>query len=202
MVQSELKRQVKFEKDLDHNFYKDVAELAWGEKLLSCIQCGNCSGACPLSTYMDYTPRQIIAMVRAGFKDEVLHSKTIWLCSSCYKCTVECPKEIKITDVMYALKQLAMKEGIKPPTGFLVPVLAKEFYEQVRTNGRQSEGPLLMNVYLKSFQWFAALGQAMLGLRLFFQGRIGLQMHRIPMGTGKKGDLKKILDACDGGCNP
>ncbi len=195
MVPSELPHQVKFEKDLDHDFYKEVAELAWGEKLLSCIQCGNCSGACPLSIYMDYTPRQIIAMVRAGFRDEVLHSKTIWLCSSCYNCTVECPKEIQITDVMYALKQIAMKEGIRPP-GFLTPILAREFFSQVQSHGRQSEGPLMMSVYMKSNP-FLALGQAIMGIKLFFQGRIGLKMEGIPMGTGKKGDLKTVLQACD-----
>jgi quinone-modifying oxidoreductase subunit QmoC len=192
---SQFRRTIKYEEELDHDFYKEIGHLAWGEKLLSCIQCGNCSGTCPLSLYMDYPPRQIIAMTRAGFKEEVLNSKTIWLCASCYACTVECPKEIKITDVMYALKQKALMDKVHPRT-FPTAVLAREFFRMVRKNGRQSEGPLIALLYLHTNP-FAALGQAIMGMKLFFQGRIGIKMESIPIGTGKKGDLKKILDACD-----
>jgi quinone-modifying oxidoreductase, subunit QmoC len=190
-----LKREIKYEEELDHDFYKEIGSLAWGEKLLTCIQCGTCSGTCPLSLYMDHTPRQIIAMTRAGFKDDVFKSNTHWLCASCYSCTVECPKEIKITDVMYALKQQAIKEH-KYPKRFPVPVLAREFYNMVKHHGRQSEGPLIIRLYLNTNP-FAAISLAFMGLHLFFQQRIGLKTESIPMGTGKKGDLKKILDACD-----
>jgi heterodisulfide reductase subunit C len=191
----QLQRRIKYEEELDHNFYHEIGDIAWGEKLLSCIQCGNCSGTCPLSLYMDYTPRKIIAMTRAGFKDEVLGSNTIWLCASCYACTVECPKEIQITDVMYALKQRALRDRVYPK-GFLVPAMAREFFELVRRNGRNSEGPLMMNLYLKTNP-FAALGMAVMGIKLFLQGRLGLVTERIPMATGKKGDLHKILQACE-----
>jgi len=195
MAEWQIKREIKYEEELDHDFFKEIGTAAWGEKLLACIQCGNCSGTCPLSIYMEHTPRQIIAMTRAGFKKEVLSSNTIWLCASCYACTVDCPKEIKITDVMYALKQRAIKEGVYPK-GFPVPVLAREFYDMVKKHGRQSEGPLVMRVYMKTNP-FRALGMAAMGLKLFFQKRIGLGQDSIPMGTGKKGDLKKILDACE-----
>jgi len=195
MSEWKMTRTIKYEDELDRDFSREIASMAWGEKLLACIQCGNCSGTCPLSLYMDHTPRQIIAMTRAGFKDEVLKSNTIWLCASCYSCAVECPKEIKITDVMYALKQKAIKERVYPKR-FPMPVLAREFFDMVRRNGRQSEGPLIMRLYLKTNP-FAAIGQALMGLHLFMQGRIGLKTESIPVGTGKKGDLAKILDACD-----
>jgi len=93
-----------------------------------------CSGLCPLSTYMDFTPRRIIAMIRAGFKREVLSSQTCWLCASCYACTVECPKEVKITDIMYATKRLAIREGVYPKR-FAIPVLAREFFSAVENHG-------------------------------------------------------------------
>ena len=47
-------------------------------------------------------PRQIIAMIRAGLRAEVLSSYTTWLCASCYACTVARPRQIRITDIMYA----------------------------------------------------------------------------------------------------
>src|ERR1700690_1813762 len=89
-------QKIKYESELDRTFGERIARLAYGENLFGCIQCGTCSGTCPMSTYMDFTPRKIIAMVRAGFRDEVLSNHTVWICASCYSCTVECPKSIKI----------------------------------------------------------------------------------------------------------
>ena len=162
--------EVKYESQLDKNFGHRIAHLAHGEKLFGCIQCGNCSATCPLSTYMDYTPRKVIAMVRAGFKDEVLSNRTVWLCASCYSCTVECPKGIKITDVMYALKREAITNKIYPK-GFGIPVLAKTFYNLVRNNGRLNETMLLLTFYLKT-NIFKSLGYAGLGIKLLKTGRM------------------------------
>ena len=75
--------KVQYESDLDHQFADEITSIPGGEKLFSCIQCGTCSGMCPLSPYMDHTPRQIVAMIRAGFRGEVLSSYTTWLCASC-----------------------------------------------------------------------------------------------------------------------
>ena len=82
-------------------------------------------------------------------EDEVLNSLTIWLCASCYSCTVECPREIKITDVMYALKQEAIAQGVYPKR-FPIPVLAQEFFRGVERTGRNSEGPLMVRFFLKT----------------------------------------------------
>ena len=63
---------------------------------------------------MDHTPRQLFALVRAGLRDEVLRSNTPWMCVSCYFCSVRCPQEIHIPDVMYAIKAIASREGVAP----------------------------------------------------------------------------------------
>ena len=188
-------RKIKYEAELDKRFQKEIAKEAWGEHLLGCIQCGTCSGTCPVSHYMDYTPRRIIAMTRAGFKQDILNCFTIWLCASCYECTVECPKEIKITDVMYALKQRAIADGVYPK-GFPTPVLAREFYRMVQTHGRSSELWLMMNVMMKTNP-MDAMKSSRLGLKLMRQGRLSFKTESIPMGHGKKGDLKTILDYVD-----
>ena len=73
----EIRRRIKYESELDKSFRNKIAESAHGEQLFSCIQCGTCSAACPVSHYMDYTPRKIIQMVREGFKEEVLTSSTV-----------------------------------------------------------------------------------------------------------------------------
>ncbi len=171
------RRKIKYEAELAPSFGDEIAAMPGGEKLFSCIQCGTCSGACPMSPYMDYTPRRIIAMTRAGFKNEVLSSFTIWLCASCYACTVECPKQIKITDVMYALKRRAIAEGIYPKR-FPIPVLAHEFLNVVQQRGRNSESRLILRLYLKT-KPLQLLRQALLGLRLWLAGRLPLRAEVI-----------------------
>jgi heterodisulfide reductase subunit C len=80
-------------------------------RVVMCIQCGTCGGSCPSGSAMDHTPRAIFAMLRAGMKEEVLKSNTPWMCVSCYYCTVRCPQNIHITDVMYTLKNMALESG-------------------------------------------------------------------------------------------
>lgn len=179
--------KIKYEAELDPQFAEKIASFPGGDKIFNCIQCGTCSGICPLSSYMDYTPRQIVAMIRAGFKREVLTSRTTWLCASCYACTVECPKEVKITDVMYATKRMAIREGLYPKR-FPIPTLARVFYKAVEKTGRSNEGPIIVELYLRTKPWqmFKMMG---MGMRLFFQGRMGLKTESIK----KKDELKKLL---------
>jgi len=136
---------------------------------------------------MDYTPRRVIAMSRAGFKDEVLKSVTIWLCASCYACVVQCPQDIKLTDLMYALKQRAIKEG-KYPKRFPIPLLSKEFFKMVWKRGRMTESFLVTKVFLKSNP-FKLFNMASLGLKLFRSGRMSLWMDSMK----NKKELRKIL---------
>src|SRR5271157_4668608 len=151
----EMERTIKYDADRVKGFGKEVMGVPGCEQLESCIQCGTCSGVCPLSIYMDYTPRQVMALTRGDFKNEVLKSLTIWLCASCYACTTECPRQIRITDIMYALKQRAIKEGIYPRR-FPIPVVATQFYKMVRRHGRVTELTLAMKMFLRT-DWFAAL---------------------------------------------
>jgi quinone-modifying oxidoreductase, subunit QmoC len=186
---TEIHRRIKYESELDPGFAARIAAAAYGEKMFSCIQCGTCSGTCPVSHYMDFTPRRIIAMVRAGFKDEILNSTTIWLCASCYSCTCECPKEIKITDVMYALKQEAMAQRKYPPR-FPLPVLAREFFRSVMRTGRNSEGPLMVKLFLKTNP-FGMLKNSLLALRLLRTGRMSLREE----GMRNAGVIQTLLSA-------
>jgi len=142
-------RRVRRGPRVDPNFAGEIAQIPGGERLRGCIQCGTCSAVCPLSAYMDYTPRRLIAMTQAGMKDEVLGSFSIWVCAGCYACTTACPKEIPITDMMYALKRTAIRNGVHPRR-FGTPVLAREFVGSVDRWGRNSEAWLAIKLYLKT----------------------------------------------------
>ncbi len=89
---------------------KEVEELC-GENLFGCYQCGTCSAGCPFIDDMDLSPDEVIRYVILDRK-EVLNSKTIWLCSSCFTCAERCPRDINITKIMEALRQIILRKKI------------------------------------------------------------------------------------------
>lgn len=183
--------KISYQSDLDPRFAEEIASIPGGDKLFACIQCGTCSGMCPLSSYMDVTPRQIIAMIRAGFKGDVLSSYTTWLCASCYACSVECPKQIKITDIMYAAKRLAIREGVYPKK-FPIPILASEFFSAVEKNGRSSEGRLIMKFVMKTNP-LNMFKQAGLGLKLLLTGRFSIKRESVER-VGELNSMMRFLE--------
>ncbi len=175
---SVVERQIRFESDRDLEFADEIRRMPGCELIDRCIQCATCSGVCPVSTYMELTPRRVIELTRRGFKKDVLNANTIWLCTSCYECQVECPKEIGITDVMYALKSKAIEAGIEPKH-FGPPVLFKQFFGMVKRTGRMSETPLAVMTFLKSNP-LAFWGMKSLGIRLLRTGRFSVKFERMP----------------------
>jgi quinone-modifying oxidoreductase, subunit QmoC len=122
----------------DLSLLQEVAKRTPGDSRLEmCIQCGTCGGSCPSASAMDHTPRAIFAMLRAGMRDEVMESNTPWMCVSCYYCTVRCPQEIHITDVMYTLKNMALTSGkMKEKTA---SDFSRTFIRYVENYGRSFE---------------------------------------------------------------
>jgi heterodisulfide reductase subunit C len=190
MRMTAIQQTIKYDAERDRTFPREIMARPGGEKLYGCIQCGTCSATCPVSIYMDHTPRQLMALTRAGFKKEALDSRTIWLCASCYACTVDCPKEIKITDIMYALKRQAIREGVYPKR-FPIPVLAREFFKMVRSRGRITESRLVMRLFLLT-NWLAMVKTWRLGLNLVRTGRFSLK-------TESMAHPEKLAALFDGG---
>ena len=89
---------------------KEVEELS-GENLFGCYQCGTCSAGCPFIEDMDLSPDEVIRYVILD-KKEVLNSKTICLCAACYTCAERCPRDINITKIMEALRQIILRKNI------------------------------------------------------------------------------------------
>lgn len=170
-------RTMKYQREAEPEWPRQLTKLPGCERLFSCIQCGTCSGTCPLSIYMDYTPRRIVNLVREGFRSEALGSQTIWLCASCYSCAVHCPQDIHLTDVMYSLKREAIRHQMYPKR-FPIPVLAREFYNIVRARGRSSEVWLVLRLALRSNP-FILFTMMRSGWGLFRTGRISLKSERI-----------------------
>jgi heterodisulfide reductase subunit C len=182
----------RFEADLDPGFAGEVmAQVEDGERLLGCLQCGTCAGACPLSAFMDRTPRRLMEMIRAGARDEVLASSTIWVCASCYACTVECPKQIPITEIMHGLRRMAFAQDAIPK-GFSNPYLVRELARMAETKGRSTESWVAMRAYLQSDP-MQLPKNAIRGMELMKRGRMGL----IPDTMREPEQLTKMLEAVE-----
>jgi heterodisulfide reductase subunit C len=103
-------------KTLDPNFKFLIAAESGGENIKKCFSCGTCTAGCPVREVTDrYNPRKIIRMALLGMKKEVLSSQFIWLCSSCYTCYERCPQDVRIPELMNAIKNIAVREGHLPP---------------------------------------------------------------------------------------
>lgn len=146
-------------------------------KVRECLQCGTCSASCPVGDLMDYTPRQVIALYRAGRLEEALRSRTVWLCASCYSCVARCPSKIPLTDVMYEMKRLGLRMGLTSGRD-AGPRLAREFARIIGRNGRNAEFRLIMRVLLRTHP-LTLLRQAPMGVRFWRRGRVALGAPKI-----------------------
>ena len=165
------------ESELRSAFWDHVQVIPDGHKVKTCLQCGTCSGACPVSYAMDITPRGIVALFRAGMIEDILKSRTIWICASCYSCTVRCPAGIRVTDTLYALKRLAMEKKIYPDK-FPVYALSKAFTRNIRKYGRNFELGLGFHYFLRT-KPSKLMANAKFGMGMMKRGRLAAKPNKI-----------------------
>jgi heterodisulfide reductase subunit C len=130
----------------------------------------------------------LFAMARAGLRAEVLRANTPWMCVSCYFCTVRCPKEIHIPDVMYAIKSIATREGVAPET--TAADFSKTFVDNIHRYGRSYEVGLIARHYLRHYP-LRLPGIAPMGIGMVTKGRMDFVPHHIRGLTGLNAILAK-----------
>jgi heterodisulfide reductase subunit C len=170
--------------------YDQVAAIPGGERIKLCLQCGTCGGSCPSGPDMDHTPREILALILAGQREQVLHSNTFWFCLSCYYCTVRCPQQIPITAIMYQLKHIAAgdKKYTADATAF-----SRTFINMVENFGRGFELGLATQYYLTN-RPLSALGMTPIALGMLARGRMALLPTRIKDLNGLRAILRKAKE--------
>ncbi|MEM3509904.1 MAG: 4Fe-4S dicluster domain-containing protein [Nitrososphaerales archaeon] len=154
-----------------------------GEKIPLCFQCGVCSGSCPVAFAMDFTPRQIMELIKLGVKDLVLNSSTIWLCAACYSCSVRCPQGVDLKQVMDTLKEMALED---PKYSVAEKAFYEKFIEVVRKNGRMDEVALYVKLMPKS----TIMRNLGFGLKLYQKGKI----HLSPTKSNSADQVAKIFE--------
>lgn len=102
---------------VDKGFQNKVALSSQGDTYSYCFSCENCTTVCPVvenyenpQKILGLLPHQIMRSVGLGLKDLAIGSNMLWDCVTCYKCQEHCPQGVKVTDVLYELKNLAAGE--------------------------------------------------------------------------------------------
>lgn len=133
-----------------HNdFLREVEErVEDGEWVKMCMQCGVCAGSCPLGNAWEHTPQKLFMMIRAGRRDDVLKSDSMWMCTSCYNCIVRCPRKLPITHIMHGLAHYAHRLDIAP-RGQPTRDIARLFWVNLAKTGRVNELKFSLAMYFK-----------------------------------------------------
>ena len=75
-----------------------------GVNPLKCMKCGKCTATCPAYDEMEYHPHQFVDMVANGRLEELMHSKGIYRCLSCFACVERCPRNVKPGALVEAIR--------------------------------------------------------------------------------------------------
>ena len=85
-----------------------------GDTIYQCMQCGLCSGLCPWPAVdSPFRTRKLMRMGQMGLEgfesDEILYA-----CTTCKLCAVNCPRGVKIIDVVRAMRAMIAESGAAP----------------------------------------------------------------------------------------
>ena len=83
-----------------------------------CMKCGKCTASCPAYDEMEYHPHQFVDMVENGRIDELMASRGIYMCLSCFACVERCPRSVEPAKLIEAVRLAVIrqqgKDHLKP----------------------------------------------------------------------------------------
>ncbi|MDA8442394.1 MAG: 4Fe-4S dicluster domain-containing protein [Peptococcaceae bacterium] len=147
----------------------------------TCYQCGRCSGACGFASIMQYSPAAIMRLLQLGKVEDVLSSNSLWVCTTCANCDALCPREIKFTGLISALRLMAQHTN-STHQGKAVIAAQERFMVSLRAHGRVS------NPTLSAF-----LEDLPLAYRIVRKGRVRLWPEKIKRNQSLKNMLTAYL---------
>ena len=75
-----------------------------------CMKCGKCSATCPAYDEMEYHPHQFVSMVQKGRIEELMQSKSIYMCLSCFACLERCPRNVEPAKLIEAVRLAVVRQ--------------------------------------------------------------------------------------------
>ena len=181
--------------ELDPNFKYERTNEPGGENIKRCFYCTGCTVGCPI-TEIDkgYNPRKIIRKALLGMRNEILTDDFIWLCASCYICYEHCPQDVKITEVIGAIRAIAQREAKAGNIKINNPkyIFDNLFIDSVRKNGKWYEAGVSGIFVLKTKGIKGLIDYTPSGFELFKKGKLSILPHKIKDTV----EIKNIFSSC------
>lgn len=104
------------------------------ESLGYCYQCGKCSSGCDINRLdPSFQPHRFLHLISMGAGARLLKDEGIWKCTTCFACSERCPQGIRVTEILWLARAMAVASGFVPDlvanqrdallrTGRLIPV--------------------------------------------------------------------------------
>ena len=137
---------------------------------------------------MDLLPNQVLRHIQYDHRERVLGSKTIWICASCYTCSVRCPNNIDIAKIMDTLRHMAMHSGVKPGEKD-IPVFHSVFLDEIKSRGRIHELSLILKFKSKTRDFLKDARTRMEDVPTRQDQASPIHVHR---GQRNQGDLQSL----------
>ena len=114
----------------DKNLMEDIRRIS-GVNPRKCMRCGKCSATCPSYDEMEYHPHQFVSMVENGRIEELLSSKGIYTCLSCFACVERCPRSVEPAALIEAVRlAVVRRQGADHLRPEQIPALLDEAMPQ------------------------------------------------------------------------
>ncbi|MGD2143120.1 MAG: (Fe-S)-binding protein [Anaerolineae bacterium] len=85
-------------------------------ELFGCIQCGKCTGGCPVARKTTLNIRTLIYHMLIDSDMDVRAHEELWDCTACFTCVERCPKDVEPAELIIALRGELVESGRVPET--------------------------------------------------------------------------------------
>ena len=75
-----------------------------------CMKCGNCTASCPAYDEIEFHPHHFVDMVENGRIEELMNSKGIYRCLSCFACVERCPRTVEPAKLIEAIRVAVLRQ--------------------------------------------------------------------------------------------
>ncbi|MGD8997452.1 MAG: (Fe-S)-binding protein [Anaerolineae bacterium] len=93
-----------------------TAKMAEQLELFGCIQCGKCTGGCPVARKTTLNIRTLIYHMLVDSDIDVRSHEELWDCTACFTCVERCPKDVEPAELVIALRGELVESGRVPET--------------------------------------------------------------------------------------
>lgn len=98
---------------------RDIEGVTLAERfeLAACLQCGRCTGGCPMSLRSPLNSRRLLyeSLIRED-GEALLDREEVWDCTACRTCSDRCPRGLEPVEVIRALRTAKIEGGRIPET--------------------------------------------------------------------------------------